>query len=390
MDDAHDTQPEDSAPCQRRSAISMPNGRGPGFEEDVRLLRKAVFSEERVLPGIKTMAAIVYATCPSGAIRISAVLLAGAISLRRTNYSGAISLMSSNESRQIARNAILPSGCDDGCVSPITHHGSPISAAVRIALVVLFGNLMAADVITTSRNERLKKPLRSAVPATEWASEKLVSQTRDGATSERSRGTIACLVIERRPLIGGVIAGFVQAFAGIGNVCLATSVAECGVADAGQLFDLVIWLSSIGNLESSHLEEIVGALRSSQPAAAIIVLAPAAEASAPPAECWDSDVTILSQEATAESLWRSVDQAVHKRVGTRPAPDPAAVLRPRELEVFALLGEGMSTKRIASTLGITTFTVNAHRRAIVARLGIVGAELIRAAALHSYLGRAAR
>ncbi len=52
------------------------------------------------------------------------------------------------------------------------------------------------------------------------------------------------------------------------------------------------------------------------------------------------------------------------------APGPASVLSPREREVLQLIGEGNSTKEIATQLGLSVKTVETHRRQVMERLGI--------------------
>lgn len=64
-------------------------------------------------------------------------------------------------------------------------------------------------------------------------------------------------------------------------------------------------------------------------------------------------------------------------------PDAAAILRPRELQVFRLIGQGLKTKEIARQLNISTNTVETHRKSIAKKLGASGAELVRIATLHN-------
>jgi DNA-binding NarL/FixJ family response regulator len=49
---------------------------------------------------------------------------------------------------------------------------------------------------------------------------------------------------------------------------------------------------------------------------------------------------------------------------------PLATLSGREREVLQLVGEGLSTKEIADTMGISTRTVEAHRANVMQKLGI--------------------
>jgi DNA-binding NarL/FixJ family response regulator len=72
--------------------------------------------------------------------------------------------------------------------------------------------------------------------------------------------------------------------------------------------------------------------------------------------------------------------------GTSTAPTPARLplerLTPRELRVFLCLGRGLLNKEIAHELGLSLPTVETYRKNLAQKLGISGAELVRAAALH--------
>lgn len=63
--------------------------------------------------------------------------------------------------------------------------------------------------------------------------------------------------------------------------------------------------------------------------------------------------------------------ATADRLGFAP-PEPASrpLLTPRELEVLALVGEGMSNKTIARKLGISSHTVKYHLEAVFTKLGV--------------------
>lgn len=67
---------------------------------------------------------------------------------------------------------------------------------------------------------------------------------------------------------------------------------------------------------------------------------------------------------------------------TGHADDPHLQLTDRELEVFALVGRGLSTRRVASQLGISVRTAESHKTNIRAKLGLADStELVRAAVL---------
>jgi DNA-binding NarL/FixJ family response regulator len=63
--------------------------------------------------------------------------------------------------------------------------------------------------------------------------------------------------------------------------------------------------------------------------------------------------------------------------------DPFSVLSGREREIVHLIADGLSAKEIASTLRISTKTVEAHRTSLMRKLGVKKAtELVRYALKH--------
>lgn len=60
-------------------------------------------------------------------------------------------------------------------------------------------------------------------------------------------------------------------------------------------------------------------------------------------------------------------------------------LTDREVQVFRLIGEGLSTKAIAAKLHVSFKTIEAHKANIKAKLKLKDAtELVRAAAIRTY------
>ena len=67
--------------------------------------------------------------------------------------------------------------------------------------------------------------------------------------------------------------------------------------------------------------------------------------------------------------------------GQASSTTPTEPLTPRQRQIYALIGQGLSNKEIAKATDLSLATVETHRKAIAQKLGISGAELIRQAAL---------
>lgn len=93
----------------------------------------------------------------------------------------------------------------------------------------------------------------------------------------------------------------------------------------------------------------------------------------------DAIRTVLKGErfVSAEITQRLVNQALGKRTVVQ---DPIEQLTDRELEIFKLIGAGVSTSAIADKLFLSTHTVDTHRENIKRKLNAKnGAELNRQA-----------
>ena len=72
------------------------------------------------------------------------------------------------------------------------------------------------------------------------------------------------------------------------------------------------------------------------------------------------------------SAGESADVTVALSDGVSAPADDEVVLTPRELEVLALLAEGMSNKAIARRLGISVHTAKFHVGALIDKFDAVG------------------
>lgn len=95
---------------------------------------------------------------------------------------------------------------------------------------------------------------------------------------------------------------------------------------------------------------------------------------------------IIDKTQTYERLAAVIGDVLRRRGGAdadhQPgAADPRTLLRPREFEVFQLIGQGLKTSEIGRRLGITSNTVETHRKNLASKLGASGAELVRLATI---------
>jgi DNA-binding NarL/FixJ family response regulator len=72
----------------------------------------------------------------------------------------------------------------------------------------------------------------------------------------------------------------------------------------------------------------------------------------------------------AQRVAQALREGKSARDAEPPTPPGADVLSPRELEVLRLIAQGRANKEIGVQLGISTRTVEAHRQALMKKLGI--------------------
>lgn len=79
---------------------------------------------------------------------------------------------------------------------------------------------------------------------------------------------------------------------------------------------------------------------------------------------------------SADMTQRLVGQAIEGK----PSPQPIEALTDRELEIFELIGTGLSTRLIAQQLHLSVHTIETHRENIRAKLSLRnGSELVQRA-----------
>ena len=90
----------------------------------------------------------------------------------------------------------------------------------------------------------------------------------------------------------------------------------------------------------------------------------------------------LSEEIAGLCRQHLADQGgVEPMVSGVAVDTPRQSLTRREEEIFQWIGRGLSNRDIAANLHLSQRTVETHRKNIVAKLGVSGADLVRLAAL---------
>lgn len=197
--------------------------------------------------------------------------------------------------------------------------------------------------------------------------------------------SLTCLMVEDHTLVGQALAGLVRTMPGVGEVLLVTTVVDAITIVAKR--DVELLILDLLLPDGNGLDVLQAAVRR-HPGVRCLVLSSVADECACPTHLAGNVQAIVDKTAAFEALRHEVEAAVRRQFRGLPEPkqmssDPVKRLRPRELVVFERIGQGMTTKEIATSLGISVHTVNTHRKAIVSKLGVVGAELVRLATIHN-------
>lgn len=129
--------------------------------------------------------------------------------------------------------------------------------------------------------------------------------------------------------------------------------------------------------------DVAGHLLELNPAARIIVVSGHASDFVCPRWLDKNLQAIISKNDTFASLRTELDKILAiENTTARPREKKVfkdKPLTPREAEIFALIGEGLTSKEIAKRLYLSEHTVQAHRKRMAIKLGTTGSELIQRA-----------
>lgn len=122
-----------------------------------------------------------------------------------------------------------------------------------------------------------------------------------------------------------------------------------------------------------------------KPSAKTIVLSGEASTFICPAELQANVHAVLDKTQAFDDLAVQIRLLLSRARGSDSPPQRVGIrenLSMREYEIFVLIGRGLLSKEIGEVLGISTHTVQTHRKNIAEKLGTSGAELVQRALRH--------
>ena len=190
---------------------------------------------------------------------------------------------------------------------------------------------------------------------------------------------LTCLIVEDQAMFLELLEGMLSIRGGLTIMGRARTVAEGIAACAADDFDLL--LLDVALPDGNGLT-VARAFLKKNPRGKVIVVTGHASSFVSPAWLNSNLQAVISKNDTFQSLRAELDELLAQsqpRTESEALPVVNAPMTKREAEVFALMGEGLSSQEIADRLGIALHTVLTHRKRLASKLGTRGTELTRRA-----------
>lgn len=193
---------------------------------------------------------------------------------------------------------------------------------------------------------------------------------------------VHCVIVDDHVMLLDLLAGVVRTVPGVVISATATDVTDAGRIAALDAVDLLI---VDRRLASGDGMELVRSVLARHPHMKCIVITGSTIDFVCPPDLMDCVVSVIDKSHACDTLLAEINRIVGVPAPAAAPPDAVqSLLTPRELELFIALGDGLTNKEMGQRFGITTRTVETHRKAISRKLGQSGAALIRLATLHRH------
>lgn len=222
---------------------------------------------------------------------------------------------------------------------------------------------------------RAKKPVKKPAHKPEHIPEKTLD--KKPSSSEQQ---LTCVIVEDQGMFLEMLGGMLAMRGGLRVVGQARTVAGGKKLCCDHKPGLLILDLTLTDGNGLAVAEVYVA---SNPQGKVIVVSGNASDFVCPAWLNESLQAVIGKNETFQALRQELDELLEpvRPITAQAMRDLASgtFLTPREAEVFALMGEGLSSREIASRLEISEHTVQTHRKRLAIKLGTQGSELTRIA-----------
>lgn len=193
---------------------------------------------------------------------------------------------------------------------------------------------------------------------------------------------IHCVIVDDHQMLLGLLVGAVSAVPGLAVTATATDVAEADRLASLHRVDLLI---VDRQLKTGDGMDVVRRVHARHPEVKCIVIAGVTSDFVCPPDLIDVVVSVIDKTDACEALLAEIARVVELPADATDARlsgrEVMSRLTVREWQLFMALGDGLSNKEIANRFGISTRTVETHRKSVARKLGVSGSALVRLAVI---------
>lgn len=210
---------------------------------------------------------------------------------------------------------------------------------------------------------------------------------RAQTTPRSSSRLLRCVIVEDHQMFRELVGAMLEA-EDLLEVAAVANSARGGIEACGRIRPDILLLDLA--LPDGNGIAVAHALAECHPAARTIIVSGQADTFLCPPELKTQIYSVVDKTRAFSLLRTEIANLVRAFPGGQPVPSPGtSALSPRELEIYRLLGLGLTSKEIAGRTFTSRHTVDTHRRKIAAKLGLGAAALVQRAALHTLVSKAA-